>query len=200
MKKRIIKFFDEFKTFVLRGNVMDLAVAVIIGAAFQSIIKSLVGDVISPFIGIFAKMDFSYLSFQINGVDIKYGSFLTEVINFVIMAFVIFLLIRIINKIMTIGKKEEPKPVTKKCIFCKTEIDIAATRCPNCTSMLEEAEKQAREQAELQAKKDAEILNEQESKPEPQQIMAIFSKVNPKKIKLNTSRQSKEQKDNDQEN
>lgn len=134
------KFFEEFKTFILRGNVMDLAVAVIIGAAFQGIIKSMVDDVISPFIGIFAKMDFSNLVIQINNVDIKYGSFLTAVINFLIMALVIFLLIKGINKLMTLGhrkKDEEPEITTKICPFCKTEIDISALRCPNCTSNLE---------------------------------------------------------------
>lgn len=93
------KFFSEFKEFIMRGNVMDLAVAVIIGAAFQAIISSLVNDVISPFIGLFAKIDFKDWVFDINGVQIQYGSFLTALINFIIMAFVIFLLIKGINKL-----------------------------------------------------------------------------------------------------
>ena len=91
------KFLKEFKEFALRGNVMDLAIGVIIGAAFQSIIKSLVDDVLSPLIGLFAKTDLSYLVLNINGVDIKYGSFLTAVINFLIMVFIIFLLVKGMN-------------------------------------------------------------------------------------------------------
>ena len=136
------KFLAEFKEFALRGNVMDLAVGVIIGAAFQAIIKSLTGDVISPLIGIFAKTDFSNLIWTVNGSEIKYGAFLTAVINFVITAFVIFLLIKAIAKIQSIKKsKEEPveeEPTTKKCPFCCSEIAIEATRCPHCTSEIKE--------------------------------------------------------------
>ena len=142
------KFFSEFKEFIMRGNVMDLAVAVIIGAAFQAIISSLVNDVFSPFIGLFAKIDFKDWVFDINGVQIQYGSFLTALINFIIMAFVIFLLIKGINKVMSIGKrlrKEEEllsEPETKACPYCLTEIDIRATRCPHCTSQLGDAEEE----------------------------------------------------------
>ena len=142
------KFFSEFKEFIMRGNVMDLAVAVIIGAAFQAIISSLVNDVISPFIGLFAKIDFKDWVFDINGVQIQYGSFLTALINFIIMAFVIFLLIKGINKVMSIGKrlrKEEEllsEPETKACPYCLTEIDIRATRSPHCTSQLGDAEEE----------------------------------------------------------
>lgn len=142
------KFFNEFKEFALRGNVMDLAVGVIIGAAFQSIIKSLVDDVISPFIGIFAKTDLSGFTFTIGGAAIKYGSFLTAVINFVIMAFVIFLLIKGINALASIGKRKEQAEeelTTKECPFCFTEIDIRATRCPNCTGVLEDKQDKAAE-------------------------------------------------------
>lgn len=136
-------FFQEFKDFALRGNVMDLAVGVIIGAAFQAIINSLVKDVLSPLIGLFAKTDLSYLAFTINDVEIKYGAFLTAVINFIIMVFVIFLLVKGMNAIGKLGKKpEEPKEATtKKCPFCQSEIDIHATRCPHCTSVLEECTK-----------------------------------------------------------
>ena len=130
------KFVKEFKEFALRGNVIDLAVGVIIGGAFQAIVSSLTADVISPFIGLFAKTDFSSMVLTLNGVDIKYGSFITAVINFVIMAFVIFLFIKGINKLTSFGKKtEEPKPkTTKECPFCYTEINIKATKCPHCTA------------------------------------------------------------------
>ena len=143
------KFFSEFKEFIMRGNVMDLAVAVIIGAAFQAIINSLVNDVISPFIGLFANIDFKDWVFDINGVKIQYGSFLTALINFIIMAFVIFLLIKGINKVMSLGKrlkKEEEElpsePETKTCPYCLTEINIKATLCPHCTSQLSQSEEE----------------------------------------------------------
>ncbi|MGN1051178.1 MAG: large conductance mechanosensitive channel protein MscL [Acutalibacteraceae bacterium] len=132
------KFFGEFKTFIMRGNVLDLAVAVIIGAAFQSIITSLCDDLISPLLGMFGGLDFSKYVFTINGVDFKYGSFITAVINFIIMAFIIFLLVKLVNKVMSIGKKEEAieEAKTKTCPFCKSEIDKEATKCPHCTSDL----------------------------------------------------------------
>lgn len=135
------KFFGEFKQFALRGNVMDLAIGVIIGAAFQAIINSLVNDVLSPLIGLVAQTDLSYLVLNLNGVDIKYGAFLTAVINFIIMVFVIFLLVKGMNALGNLGKhktEEEPEPTTKKCPYCLSEIDIEATRCPHCTSALDE--------------------------------------------------------------
>ena len=138
------KFLKECKEFALRGNVMDLAVGVIIGGAFQSIVSSLTGDIISPFIGLFAKTDFSNMAVTIRGVDIRYGAFLTAVINFVIMAFVIFLFLKLINRLMRLGhKKETPTPAaptTKKCPYCCSEIPLEATRCPHCTSVLEDGE------------------------------------------------------------
>lgn len=136
----IKKFFGEFKEFALRGNVMDLAIGVIIGAAFQSIINSLVNDVLSPLIGLVAKTDLSYLTFKINDVDIKYGAFITAVINFLIMVFVIFLLVKGMNAVAKLGKKEEEEEeevTTKECPYCLQTIDIKATRCPHCTSVIE---------------------------------------------------------------
>ncbi len=128
-------FFNEFKKFVMRGNVIDLAVAVIIGAAFQAIVTSLTTDIISPILGIFGGIDFSHLTWKVNGVDIMYGNFITAVINFLIMAFVIFLLVKAINKLMSIGKKPvEEKKTTKICPFCYSDISIKATKCPHCTS------------------------------------------------------------------
>ena len=135
-------FFTEFKEFILRGNVLDLSVAVIVGGAFQAIVKSLTDNIISPIIGIFTKMNFDQLVLKIPKTDvvIQYGAFITAVINFLIMAFVIFLLVKGINKVMSIGKKKEEvveAVTTKKCDYCKSEIDIEATRCPHCTSKLE---------------------------------------------------------------
>lgn len=139
------KFLKEFKAFALRGNVLDLAVGVIIGGAFQGIVRSLVDDVISPAIGLFAKKDFSELAITIGDVSIRYGAFITAIINFIIMAFLIFLLVKGINKLSNFGtkkagepKKEEKEETTKECPFCYSQIDIKATRCPYCTSTLEE--------------------------------------------------------------
>lgn len=140
------KFFGEFKQFALRGNVMDLAIGVIIGAAFQAIINSLVNDVLSPIIGLVAQTDLSYLALNLNGVDIKYGAFLTAVINFIIMVFVIFLLVKGMNALANLGKhkaEDESEPTTKKCPYCLSEIDIKATRCPHCTSELTNSESEA---------------------------------------------------------
>lgn len=135
-------FLNEFKKFALRGNVLDLAVGVIIGGAFQGIVKSLVDDVISPVIGLFARKDFSDVALTIGDVHIRYGAFITAVINFIIMAFLIFLLVKGMNKLSNLGmrKAEEPKkePTTKECPYCLSEIPIKATRCAHCTSILEE--------------------------------------------------------------
>ena len=130
-------FFGEFKKFILRGNVIDLAVGVIIGAAFQAIVTSLVDDIISPLIGLIANTDLSDMVAMVGDVEIRWGAFITAIINFIIMAFVIFLIVKAINKAAELGKKkEEEKPTTKKCPHCKSEIDIVATRCPHCTSEL----------------------------------------------------------------
>lgn len=130
-------FFAEFKKFVLRGNVIDLAVGVIIGAAFQAIVTSLVDDIISPLIGLVANTDLSAMVATIGDVEVRWGAFITAIINFIIMAFVIFLIVKAINKAAELGKKkEEEKPTTKVCPYCKSEIAIEATRCPHCTSEL----------------------------------------------------------------
>lgn len=136
------KFLNEFKEFVMRGNVLDLAVAVLVGAAFQSIVTSLTDNIISPVIGLFTRMNFDQLSVQIPYTDviIKYGAFITSVINFLIMALIIFLIVKVINKIMTFGRKKEEQTqeeTTKECPYCKSEISIDATRCPHCTSKLD---------------------------------------------------------------
>lgn len=134
------QFLKEFKEFALRGNVVDLAVGVIIGGAFQAIVSSLTSDVISPFIGLFASTDFSNLVLTINGVDIRYGSFITAVINFIIMAFIIFMFMKILNKLTGFDKKDEKvvEPMTKECPYCFSEIHMKATRCPHCTGEIGE--------------------------------------------------------------
>lgn len=137
---------EEFKKFIMRGNVMDMAVGVIVGGAFTSIVTSLNQDILTPIIGIFGGIDFSHLSIALGSGEeapvLAYGSFITAVLNFLITAFVIFLLVKGINKINDrFAKKEEETaaaPTTKTCPYCKTTIAIDATRCPNCTSTLEE--------------------------------------------------------------
>lgn len=132
------KFLEEFKAFALKGNVMDLAVGVIIGGAFQAIVTSLVGDIITPIIGIFASTDFSNLIATINGSEVKYGAFITAIINFIIMAFIIVCIVKGLNKLAERKKKEEAnEPTEKTCPFCQSTISIKATRCPHCTSALE---------------------------------------------------------------
>ncbi|NJC97022.1 MAG: large conductance mechanosensitive channel protein MscL [Anaerolineales bacterium] len=127
----------EFKDFAMRGNVMDLAIAVIIGGAFGKIIASLVNDVLMPLIGLLlGGVSFSNLSFTVRDAVIAYGSFIQAIVDFVIVAFVIFMLVRTMNNM----KKKEPapaaEPTTKECPYCFSTIAIKATRCPNCTSQL----------------------------------------------------------------
>lgn len=133
-------FITEFKEFALRGNVMDMAIGIIIGAAFTAIVTSLVDDIISPLIGLFVKCDFNGLVANVLGVDIKYGAFIMAIINFLIVALVLFCIIKAMNKASSMTKKEEEEeePTTKECPFCLQEIPIKATRCPHCTSELNE--------------------------------------------------------------
>lgn len=148
--------FKDFKEFAMRGNVVDMAVGIIIGAAFGTIVKSLVSDVIMPPIGLLlGNVDFGNLFVVLKqgatagpyaaladaqaagAVTINYGMFINTIISFIIVAFAVFLLIRNINKL----KREEeapPEPTTKECPYCFTAIPIKATRCPHCTSQLNE--------------------------------------------------------------
>ncbi len=134
-------FFAGFKKFIMRGNVIDLAVGVIIGGAFQAIVSSLVEDIVTPLLGIIlGKVDFSNLAVTIGDASIGYGKFITAVINFFIMALVIFAIIKAINDVSDrLYKKtdEKPAPATKICPYCKSEIDIEAVKCPHCTSDVE---------------------------------------------------------------
>jgi len=131
------KFFNEFKQFALRGNVINLAVGVLIGASFQGIVTSFTNHILSPIIGIFARQNFDSLQLEIFDTTIMYGAFITSVVDFAIIAFIIFLIIRLMNKISCIcTKPAEEKPPARKCPFCITEIADEATRCPFCTSEL----------------------------------------------------------------
>ena len=152
------ELLKEFKNFAFKGNMMDLAVGMIIGAAFTGLVNSVVGNLIMPIISIFTGgIDFNNMYLALNdnaravqaaggdlaaakaaGAVFAYGTFITDFVQFLILAFVVFMLIRSMNKLMQLGKKEEEaNPTTKACPFCKSEIAIEATRCPHCTSELD---------------------------------------------------------------
>ena len=139
-------FIAEFKQFILRGNVLDMAIGVIIGGAFTAIVTSLNQDILTPLLGLIGGTDFTHLMYALGEGEeapvLMYGNFITAVINFLITAFAIFVFIKIVNGITNkLSKKEEaaaPAPTTKKCPYCKSDIDLEATRCPHCTSVLEE--------------------------------------------------------------
>ncbi|MEP0806330.1 MAG: large conductance mechanosensitive channel protein MscL [Chloroflexota bacterium] len=127
----------EFKEFAMRGNVMDLAIAVIIGGAFGKIIASLVNDVLMPLIGLLlGGLDFSGLAFKVGEASINYGLFIQSIVDFLIVAFVIFLLVRAMNRMKKPAPAAPAEPTTKECPYCFSTISIKATRCPNCTSQL----------------------------------------------------------------
>ena len=134
------KIVAEFRDFINRGSVVDMAVGVMIGAAFKGIVDSLVNDIISPLIGLIAKKDFTDLSVAVWNVELKYGAFLMAILNFFIIALVLFIIVKMMNSMHKIGKKkveEAPAaPTTKICPHCCSEIAIEATRCPHCTSEL----------------------------------------------------------------
>lgn len=149
------KFMDEFKKFIMRGNVMDMAVGVIIGGAFQKIVTSMVSDIIMPIITLVTGgIDFSNWFIALDGgkyetladaqavgaATLNYGLFITQVITFLIMAFVIFVMVKTMNKMADKRKKDKVEkpaaPTTKKCPYCCSDIAIEATRCPHCTSQL----------------------------------------------------------------
>lgn len=153
-------FLKEFRAFIARGNVIDLAVGIIIGAAFTAVVTSLVNDVIMPPIGeVLGGVDFSNLFINLSEGDydslaeaqaagaatINYGAFINTIIYFLIVAFVIFLLVRQINQLQARFMAEEstPEPETKKCPYCLSEIAVQATRCAHCTSQLSGAEESA---------------------------------------------------------
>ena len=130
------KFIEEFKAFALRGNVMDMAIGVIIGGAFTSIVTSLTENLINPILGLFGGTDLSGFVLNLGGVELRYGAFITSIINFLIMAFVLFCLLKAVNKLTALGKKPEApaEPTTKVCPFCCSEIPIKAVTCAHCGS------------------------------------------------------------------
>lgn len=146
------KFAKEFKEFIARGNVLDLAIGVIIGGAFGKIVSSLVDDIIMPLIGLATGgVDFTQKYIALDGNTYEslakakestavfaYGNFIQNIVDFLIIALVIFIVIKNVNKVQSLGKKEEAEtaPTTKVCPFCKSEVAIDATRCPHCTSEL----------------------------------------------------------------
>ena len=150
--------FKEFKEFAMRGNVVDMAVGIIIGAAFGTIVKSLVADVIMPPIGLLlGNVDFSNLFIVLKhgtapgpfatladanaagAVTLNYGMFINTIISFLIVAFAVFLLVRSMNKMKRKEEAPAPEPTTKECPFCFSTVPIKAVRCPNCTSDLKTA-------------------------------------------------------------
>ena len=141
------KFFNEFKTFIAKGNVMDLAVGVIIGSAFTSIVNSLVDDIFMPLLSLITGgLDISSMSVSFgigeNAATLNYGSFLSAIINFLLIALVIFCMVKALNsaKEKLARKPEETPaaPVEKECPYCMSMIPIRAKKCPNCTSLLDD--------------------------------------------------------------
>lgn len=126
------KFMDEFKKFALRGNVMDMAVGVLIGGAFSGIVTSLTDNFINPILQLIT----GGARYTLSDVAGFASNFLSAVVNFIIMAFILFCLMKGINRLIRLGikKEEAAAPATKTCPFCMSEINIKATRCPHCTS------------------------------------------------------------------
>lgn len=148
------KMLKEFKEFALRGNVLDLAIGIVIGGAFGTIVSSFVADILMPPIGLLlGNADLSNLFLNLSGgryetltaaqeagaVTINYGLFINSVVDFVIIAFALFLIVRQVNRLQRKGEEAPAKPTTRKCPYCLSEIPIEATRCPHCTSQLESA-------------------------------------------------------------
>lgn len=139
-------FMEEFKKFIMRGNVLDMAVGVIVGGAFTAIVTSLNTDILTPLLAILGGTDFSHLTVTLGSSEtapvLMYGNFITAIINFLVTAFAIFCLVKCINTLSDkLTKKEEEAPAvptTKKCPYCMSEIAIEATRCPHCTSHIED--------------------------------------------------------------
>lgn len=131
------QFMSEFKQFIARGNVMDMAVGVIIGGAFKAIVDSLVADILSPLLGLVTGSAFAEMSITVFNAEIRYGAFIMAIINFLLMAFVLFMIIKTLNRFHKKPKEEPAAPTTKICPYCKSEIPVEATRCPHCTSQLQ---------------------------------------------------------------
>jgi len=135
------KFLQEFKDFALQGNIISMAVGVLIGVAFQGVVTSLTDNIISPIIGLFVRQNFDELELSVLGVDLRYGAFITALINFIIIAFIAFLMVRYMNRLLARHKKKD-EPTTampaQTCPYCMTTLHKDATRCPGCTSRLDD--------------------------------------------------------------
>lgn len=129
----------EFKEFIQRGNVLDMAIGIVIGSAFSAVVNSVVEGLLMPIIGFLtAGIDFSKFSVKVGDVELLIGSILNAVISFLVIAFFMFLVVKSFNK-MRSTQEDQEEVTTKTCPYCKSEIPIEATRCPHCTSKLEEA-------------------------------------------------------------
>lgn len=141
-KKKVGGFLGEFKEFALKGNVMSMAVGVLIGGAFSGLVTSLTENVINPVLNCFGNVsdsEVANLSIKlVKGQSIQLGTFIADVLNFIILAFIIFLLVKGMNRLLEAGKKEaeEAAPTTKDCPYCKSAIPLEAIKCPHCTSDL----------------------------------------------------------------
>ena len=151
------KFLEEFKEFALKGNMLDLAVGVLIGSAFSGLVTSLTDNIIQPILNCFGAADATSgvgsLNIKFYKLNMPIGAFWADIINFVIMALVIFLIVKGVNKVSALGKKkqeEEEEVTTKVCPFCCSEIPLAACKCPNCTSDLPAEEKAKDEPAKAE--------------------------------------------------
>lgn len=142
---KIKGFIEEFKAFALKGNVMSMAVGVLIGGAFNGVVTSFTTNIITPVLNCFGGADAEQaaeLAIKVGKLNMPIGVFLADVLNFIIMALIVFLMVKGMNALMEVGKKKETEapaePTTKICVYCKSEIPIDATRCPHCTSVLED--------------------------------------------------------------
>lgn len=128
--------FKEFKEFIARGNVLDMAIGIIMGSAFTAIVTSMVDDILMPVIsGLTAGIDYQDIVFNVGGASLKVGNFINAIISFLIIAFVMFLIVKGLN---SLHKEEKEEEVTEKeCPYCKSSIPVEASRCPHCTSKLD---------------------------------------------------------------
>ncbi|QQK08305.1 large conductance mechanosensitive channel protein MscL [Miniphocaeibacter halophilus] len=128
----------EFKEFAMRGNVIDMAIGVVMGGAFGKIVDEIVQILMRFVAAVTGAVKFEDLAIKVGGVDVTYGAVLQQIISFIIIAFCMFIVVKSMNKVLALGKKEEKaEPTTKECPYCFTEIPIQATRCPNCTAEFE---------------------------------------------------------------
>jgi len=131
----IKNFLQEFKTFALKGNVVSMAIGVLVGVSFQGLVTSFTDNILSPIIGLFVNQNFDYLVLNLWGTTLRYGAFITTLINFFITVFIVFMMARIMNRLLALGKKADDVQ-TRTCPYCMSNVHLKATRCPACTSQL----------------------------------------------------------------